>query len=198
MFIADSFYEDLDQDFATEMLKDDVVIQPKYHSEIAATRDDASSDIKEKKSRTSIPRVPTTESHWCRRYLCEERRHSIEEAETKPEEATPAAKKLAAEFCLTFRVCWMVFMFLKNLTVDGGFCNPHETDALGFVHNFELKLLGVPCFLGCDTTFDHAHAQTEIDAEVHRNFHHDWTRSIDSIKDDFVCFPRNNDELEFV
>lgn len=160
--------------------------------------DRAKNDRKKKgyKPRAHVGRVPKEQSHWYRRYLEPERRNSIERGEKG--EGEPQDVKLAKDFYATFRIYFELFKELVQMALTRGFHNPNKKDIMGFAHDLEILLLGSLYFLGWDTTFGYISTQSEIDTEAQRMFHHNWTASMCSIRNEYIYMPRDDDELNFV
>ena len=147
--------------------------------------------------REFIERAPKEASAWYIRYLAPEKRDAIKRGETNPL-ASPIDTKMALQFKTTFRVYWAVFEQLKEIIISRGFHDPKRKDAVGFAHDIELLILGLLYYTGWDTTFDLISTNTEIDGEVHRNFHHKICSRFRDIKDEFIYLPRNETELNYV
>ena len=130
--------------------------------------------------------------------MAPEKRSAIIRGETSKDKASMSDTKLAKEFYSTFRIYWQLFVKLIAIATDRGFHDVTRKDAVGFAHNLELLLLGSLFFLGWSTTFIFIATQSEIDSEVHRTWHHHWTKFMASISNEYIYLPRNNEELCFV
>ena len=186
MFTSGSLKGLIEQEDATSLLVESMlqgmdlssVFQEEFRNEMSSTVEssnrrqldntDEVDTLKPKgyQPREYLKRMPKEQSSWYRRYLSAESRSAIQDGEDNANAST-ANKKLAAQFKITFRVYWRVFLEIKNLAIHRKFHDPNKKDAVGFAHDIELVLLGMFYYLVWDTTFRYIATNTEIDAEVH-------------------------------
>ena len=159
--------------------------------------DDGATDNQEGKRKDRLPNLfpyafgDVLKANWYRQYLHPNVRDRIYQL---------SARDRFHEFRTYFRmplakVDDLVATFFNN----GWITHSHHCRDDARLHvKAQLLILGVLDVLGSHTPFRKLRAQTEISTSEHRKFFHHFLDKMYSIKDDYIFYPRNMNELQTV
>ncbi len=99
-------------------------------------------------------------------------------------------------FCLTLEKVEE----LTNLFIDREWCTPsrRDLDDEVFYMRTQLRILGALNVLGNHTPFRQLTINTKLSTEDHRLFFHKFIEKLSCVKDDFIRYPDNFDDLKSV
>ena len=105
-----------------------------------------------------------------------------------------------SEFRSYFRLTLEKVDELTNLFIDREWCTPsrRDLDDEVFYMRTQLRILGALNVLGNHTPFRQLTTNTELSAEDHRLFFHKFIEKLSCVKDDFIKYPDNFDDLKSV
>jgi len=105
-----------------------------------------------------------------------------------------------SDFRSYFRVTLEKVDELTYLFLDRGWCTPSKRgiDEEVFFVKTQLQILGSLNVLGNHTPFRHLRTNTELSAVDHRLFFHRFVKKLSSIKEDYIKYPNNIDDLKKV
>ena len=105
-----------------------------------------------------------------------------------------------SDFRSYFRVTLDKVDELTYLFIDRGWCTPSKRDTNNevFFVKTQLHILGSLNVLGNHTPFRQLGTNTELSAEDHRLFFHKFLKKLSSVKEEYIRYPNNIDDLKVV